>query len=118
MILGFALDQVQGFGGAGGIIGFSYFYVNIEYQRENVLNLSANDHFSKWLTASIGPDSVKGPNPYSPSTAWAYSDYASTTFDLNFAADRYLLWDYDPTNGTVSNGDITRWAAGRQAHIN
>ncbi|MCX7045413.1 MAG: prepilin-type N-terminal cleavage/methylation domain-containing protein [Candidatus Sumerlaeota bacterium] len=65
-------------------------------------------HWSQWLLVSYGPDYVKGPDPRGIVANWGLGSYASATTDPQ---GKYVAWAYDPSNGTVSNGDILRWQA-------
>ena len=56
-----------------------------------------------WGLRSIGPDRVWGPNPTDPNGP------TNVWFLCRFTPqDPGTLWHYDPTNGTVSGGDIIR----------
>ena len=69
-----------------------------------------NPSRSPYYLISVGPDNVKGPDPRKPfnnlTNTWSIGAYMDTTdtegkFDFN-------AWQYDPSNGTVSQGDILR----------
>ena len=91
----------------GAIIGgeasrhYSYAYVNIEMYRKS----SGMDKitYPLWIMISLGPDFLKGPGP--SGEEWFYGWYGNDPITQNYYPD--LL--YDPTNGTISNGDILRW---------
>ncbi len=81
-------------------------WVNIEFYREYTNR--DWDGTPSWMANCYGPDRVKGPNPITGAN-WQTSRYgrkppAPLDDDKFFGA-----WNYDPTNGTVSNGDINRW---------
>ena len=57
-----------------------------------------------WVLVSLGPDYLKGPNPVDGSVGY-YGTYGIDPIGEN----KYEAWNYDPTNGTVSHGDILRW---------
>ena len=56
---------------------------------------------SRWLLASVGPNQRDETSP-----AFEYPGYSPDLFDQSTGVYRYLR--YDPTNGTVSNGDLIR----------
>jgi prepilin-type N-terminal cleavage/methylation domain-containing protein len=58
-----------------------------------------------YYLVSLGPDFVKGPNPLTGGS-WALSSYLSVK-DPDGSC-RYNAWNYDPSNGTTSGGDILR----------
>ena len=57
-----------------------------------------------WLVLSLGPDKKKGPDE--TGALAQLSDYG--TESRAAASHNYLFYTYDPTNGTVSGGDIFR----------
>jgi prepilin-type N-terminal cleavage/methylation domain-containing protein len=80
---------------------------------------------SKWWLGSFGPDvdesgnsfdvdwtALGAPDTYGPSQLANQTSNITdfeTVFTDGSAADTYLLWvSYDPTNGTVSEGDVFR----------
>ena len=81
----------------------TYGYVNINLCREQE---SIGDPLSspQYLLFSWGPDFVVGPDPVTGAPSF-YGDYAADPVGTN----RYALWEYDPTNGTKSPGDILVW---------
>jgi len=101
-----AIDDLE----VGAIIGgepsrhYSIGYVNIVMFRETY----SYDPiiFPLWVLVSLGPDYLKGPNP-DGSVAY-YGTYGIDPIGTNY----YEAWQYDPTNGTVSHGDILRWPGG------
>lgn len=56
---------------------------------------------SRWMLASAGPNKIDETSP-----AFEYPGYSPHIFDNPAGAYRYMR--YDPTNGTVSAGDIIR----------
>lgn len=80
---------------------YSYGYVNIKmYRREQGLSRIGNPG---WALVSLGPDYVKGPDL--DGSPFMYGSYGQDPIGTN----RYLAWNYDPTNGAVSGGDILYW---------
>jgi prepilin-type N-terminal cleavage/methylation domain-containing protein len=63
-------------------------------------------HPQKFLLLSLGPDKVKGPDPRSNGT-WSFGDYASASMYRQYQG--FTAWNYDPSNGTVSGGDVLKW---------
>jgi prepilin-type N-terminal cleavage/methylation domain-containing protein len=85
-------------------------YVNIDLSRK-LSDLGGDGRRPKWLLYSTGPDRQKGPNPIDGS-AWFAGRYAKFEGYTPYPPDqdvRYKLWNYDPSNGTISNGDIMLW---------
>ncbi|HUT23775.1 MAG TPA: prepilin-type N-terminal cleavage/methylation domain-containing protein [Sumerlaeia bacterium] len=80
----------------------TYAYVNINLCREE----GGRDPVSspQFLLFSWGPDFIVGPDPTTGAPSW-YADYAVDPIGTN----RYVLYEYDPTNGTKSPGDILVW---------
>jgi len=60
----------------------------------------------RWVLLSYGPDNVKGPRPDNGGT-WFLGGYAIPPAPALGDA-RFEAFQYDPTNGTMSNGDILR----------
>ena len=58
----------------------------------------------RWYLLSLGPDYTKGPNP--KGGGWAFSNYLSD-YDTDRSC-RFEAWNYDPSNGSTSKGDILR----------
>ncbi len=58
-----------------------------------------------YVFVSLGPDFLKGPDPTGRVADWHIQHYSVDPLGNNF----YALWEYDPTNGTKSGGDILRW---------
>ena len=71
------------------------------------------DEFYECSEKVRGPDFTKGPRPGpSPSGEANYSDYVRNQGDNRYfkpADPKYSRYEYDPTNGTISNGDILRF---------
>jgi hypothetical protein len=63
-----------------------------------------------FVIVSNGPDFMKGPDPDTGGEFW-YQWYADVSEDPE-TNGRFVRWNYDPTNGTVSWGDIIRWQSG------
>ena len=82
---------------------FTLSYVNVELYRQLHTQKSPN---CKWGLLSLGPDFAKGPNPYGG--AWTWQSYSDASNDA-YLNTRFRIWSYDPSNGTVSGGDIMRW---------
>ncbi|MBM3335093.1 prepilin-type N-terminal cleavage/methylation domain-containing protein [Candidatus Sumerlaeota bacterium] len=86
---------------------YSYGYASIEW---------CQDYYgwppppSKFVIVSNGPDFIKGPNPIT-GAGFGYYWYADIRYDT-LTRGRFVCWNYDPTNGTVSNGDIIYWQSG------
>jgi prepilin-type N-terminal cleavage/methylation domain-containing protein len=57
-----------------------------------------------YTVLSVGPDYVLGPNPFTGG-AWLNAGYAGLD---NKGTSQFEAWQYDPSNGTVSQGDIIR----------
>ncbi len=66
-------------------------------------------HHSPYVIVSNGPDHLKGPDPTTGNVFW-YQRYGNTYLD-QISQGKFIPWTYDPTNGTVSKGDIIRWQA-------
>ena len=62
-----------------------------------------------WLLHAFGPDRIRGPNPDGSNGLMAnYGKSTGCIGGLPLDDVRYTTMDYDPTNGTVSGGDIIR----------
>ncbi|MCX7046278.1 MAG: prepilin-type N-terminal cleavage/methylation domain-containing protein [Candidatus Sumerlaeota bacterium] len=82
---------------------FTLTYCNVELYRKVMGTGIPN---CKWGLLSLGPDFTKGPNPFGG--AWTWSNYcAGDVRDVSNGVFR--AWGYDPSNGTISGGDIMRW---------
>jgi prepilin-type N-terminal cleavage/methylation domain-containing protein len=87
-------------------VHYSLTYLNIDKARiDNGWKKSDAPHF---CMLSYGPDYKKGPNAANPSTQWYLGGYAADP-PAGFTDRRFGAWQYDPTNGTVSAGDILRF---------
>lgn len=89
-----------------------------------------DDHYANYLLGSLGPDYVKGPDPLVlAGSTWYLRDYCCTDIlhkgeyvggffkkpvSINQITNDFRLWQYDPTNGTQSGGDILRWCPSEQ----
>ncbi len=85
-------------------------YVNIDLSR-TLSGLGQDGRRPKWLLYSAGPDQLKGPNAID-GTEWFAGRYAKFEGYFPYPPDqdvRYQLWNYDPSNGTYSKGDILFW---------
>lgn len=80
---------------------YSIGYVNIAMFREQQSLPPIG--YPLWVLISLGPDYSKGPNP--DGTLAYYGTYGIDPI----GTDKYEAWLYDPTNGTVSYGDILMW---------
>ena len=84
---------------------------NIRYYRTVVNNWGMRNK-CEWVLCSLGPDQKKGPDVYGVNNNWYINDYATEikehTSYMPFKPS-FVAFRYDPTNGTVSNGDIIRW---------
>ncbi len=60
----------------------------------------------KWVLLSYGPDYRKGPRPDN-GAEWFLGGYAGPP-PAGLGDNRYEVFQYDPSNGTISNGDILR----------
>jgi prepilin-type N-terminal cleavage/methylation domain-containing protein len=66
----------------------------------------AAGHPQKFVLISLGPDFKKGPNPLNNGT-WTIGEYGNAA---NYAKYQgFASWNYDPSNGTVSGGDVLKW---------
>lgn len=65
------------------------------------LGTAPDDQPSRWMLTSAGPNQVDETSP-----AFEYPGYSADIFDNPASGFSYLR--YDPTNGTVSPGDIIR----------
>lgn len=65
------------------------------------LGTAPDPRASRWLLSSAGPNGVDETSP-----AFDYPGYSPDLFDRTTGPFRYMR--YDPTNGTVSVGDIIR----------
>ncbi|HUT23156.1 MAG TPA: prepilin-type N-terminal cleavage/methylation domain-containing protein [Sumerlaeia bacterium] len=89
-----------------GLRPYSYCFANVAVARQSRGDPPING--PDWVLFSLGPDYEKGPMP--DGRSWRIIDYtfdppsSPTPYDRRFA-----LWEYDPTNGTKSGGDVLRW---------
>ena len=63
-----------------------------------------------WFLVSIGPDIQSGPKcdiDFTNWATWSEVEWFRNIFDTN--DPRLKVMQYDPTNGTISNGDIIRF---------
>lgn len=89
---------------------YSYGYACIQYAQET---LGYPPHHSKYVMVSNGPDKKKGPDAMNPQNEFWFLWYADTRLDPD-GTGWFVRWQYDPTNGTASNGDIMRFQAGQK----
>ena len=82
-------------------IAWSLGYVNIQFGR--TLYAGSKNTVSQYCLLSLGPDLIRGPDPRGGSHVWGYGDYI---FDPPFGGPHFDVWQYDPTNGTRSKGDV------------
>ena len=83
-------------------VPWSLGYVNIQLGRERYLgsrNRSVPPHY---LLLSLGPDQIRGPDPRNGAD-WGYGTYINPP---PIGSPHYEAWEYDPSNGTRSPGDI------------
>ena len=94
------------YGGNAETVGF----VNIQalQQKWDMENNVSNTvgHFANWVIVSNGPNFCLDSYRTTGDTPWIgnYSNVKCTQYE-----SRYITWKYDPTNGTVSAGDIFRF---------
>ena len=67
----------------------------------------AKNHWSKYVIISLGPDFIKGPDARSGKPTWSIGDYANSSIGKPY--NHFAPWYYDPSNGTISKGDILRF---------
>ena len=85
--------------------GVTIHYINIGlYRRQS--NLPQNVGIA-WGLGSLGPDYKKGPDARTGGN-WNWGNYGRDN-PIDKTDPRFTLWQYDPTNGTVSSGDILRF---------
>jgi hypothetical protein len=85
-------------------VSYSYHYINIPMLHDEFN--SQEEHFADWALMSLGPDYVKGPDAFDGGE-WLFSYYGFYSNDPDQA--RFIAWNYDSSNGTMSLGDILRW---------
>ncbi len=79
-------------------------YRNEEYPNRNYTGAAP----AMFCVFSEGPDYVRGPRP--DGSPGFHGDYANPSM---IPGDTWFVtYQYDPTNGTISNGDILRWPGG------
>lgn len=78
-------------------------YVNVWLCRQ-LNNYKPVKDRAAWFLLSMGPDQVRGPNPWGPG-AFNVGSYATSNLD---PAKRFDQCNYDASNGTVSGGDIVK----------
>jgi prepilin-type N-terminal cleavage/methylation domain-containing protein len=92
----------------GGNYSYTFNYINtVLYYQLNPKNFGPYDGRPKYYLLSLGPDCRKGPNPYNSATA-TLNDYLCKDYTKWDASHNYDVWNYDPSNGTVSGGDVIR----------
>ncbi len=86
----------------------TYGYVNRDAFR--MIHGLPNNHTHHYLLHSLGPDKKKGPNPAAYfGGRWNNADYGRDP-PIGFQyKPLFDAWNYNPTNGTLSDGDILRW---------
>lgn len=86
-----------GLPGAGIVWNSDYmFYLGYEYMS----NSGGNENFKAWVIRSLGPDNTDDAGD------WRMYNYAVIP---GWPVEMFLMAVYDPTNGTVSGGDIMRF---------
>ena len=89
----------------GDDINVSLVYINVKkYWKDKKQNMTPAGR-GPWLLCSLGPDYKKGPNPKNNGN-WLLSDYAENKDPGTMC--HYDAWNYDPSNGSTSGGDILR----------
>ena len=82
---------------------------SIGYVHVNLARAEANSSpiaSPQYVLLSLGPDYIRGPHPNGGE--WGYGSYAWVEGGPN-ATQNYAAWEYDPTNGARSHGDILMW---------
>ena len=82
-------------------VPWSLGYVNIRLARQLYLGAGRKISAPQYLLLSLGPDQIRGPDPRGGT--WGYGSYID---DPPFGSRYYEAWEYDPSNGTRSPGDI------------
>ncbi len=82
---------------------YSYGYVNIVLAR--IESNRPRLDYPMYLVLSLGPDYVRGPDALNPSNQWTYNQYTVDPIGTKL----YFYQSYQPTNGTISAGDILMW---------
>ena len=98
----------------------TYHYVNVPQVRKSYSKQPADNSRPKWYLISFGPDYVKGPltdaivnSSYGnhgtggAAAAWL-ADYATCGPTPDNSGYGFDVCNYDPTNGTISGGDVIR----------
>ena len=95
-------------------ISFTVCYINVplwwqlDGPTENGASFARMGNRPKYFLVSLGPDNVRGPDPYKLGQ-WVLASYAGLKVWENVdPSNTYDAVVYDPTNGTVSGGDIVR----------
>jgi prepilin-type N-terminal cleavage/methylation domain-containing protein len=102
-VYGDVYGQKGGYGN-GGNASFSFNYVNVPLYRK-MANLK-DDSRPRWFLISYGPDFGKGPNPFTNGNA-TLNDFGMGSWPQD-PGHTFDAWQYDPSNGTTSKGDILR----------
>jgi hypothetical protein len=94
--------------GDNGAESYTYHYVNVIRCRKEYWKLPPDSRPAYFLF-SFGPDYVKGPNaePGQNPNNWMMGNYNKSSLGRKY--NKFAPWEYDPSNGTVSAGDILRW---------
>lgn len=85
---------------------YSYGYINIRLYREQNNIERVYKTRSPYTVFSLGPDAIKGPDPRGGS--WLNQRYGEPP-PPPFFDPRFQAWQYNPTNGSRSGGDILRF---------
>ena len=93
--------------GNGGNCSFSYNYLNVPLYWKNTMNKPRSDGRPNWYLISLGPDFGKGPNPFIAGGAASLNDYGKGSWPQD-PQHTFDAWQYDPSNGSISKGDIIR----------
>ncbi len=86
------LDPFRAPDSAATYMRYRYMEVDSLYIKGSAAAEAYGSFYGKWRLSSSGPDRIFGPTGYLSYQGYSYN----------------ILFPYDPTNGTVSNGDIMR----------
>lgn len=76
-------------------------YINVDLFYEMLQKIKTPPHRPSWYLLSNGPDQI-----HSGGSLWDYD----TGIDPDQTC-RFLNWHYDPSNGTLSYGDVVRYSS-------
>lgn len=91
---------------AGGMLQAVFTYVNVRgiYEYENKKAFPSDR--PAWWVVSNGPDYLPGPDALGKNSKWSVTTYGTGTDPEG--KHEWAGYAYDPSNGTVSGGDIMR----------